>query len=161
MNTECHRIADQLHRAFSGSAWHGPALNELLANVSAEQAAARPLASAHSIWELVLHIEVWAHAALEATKGTPMPKIVGTEEDWRSAGKSAAAWASAQEQLFATAEQLVQAIEGFSVDRLTDIVPGRKYDFYHLFHGIVQHSLYHGGQIALLKKAVVSSAAAT
>ena len=38
--------------------------------------------------------------------------------------------------------------------RLQDTVPGRQYDFYYLFHGIVQHSLYHGGQIAMLKKAM-------
>ena len=160
MNTECSRIADQLRRAFSGNAWHGPALRELLANVTAEQAVASPLPAAHSIWELVLHIEVWAHAAREATKGTPMPKIVGTEEDWRSAGNSAAAWTSTQDRLFSTAEQLAQAVERFGDDRLQEIVPGRKYDFYYLFHGIVQHSLYHGGQIGMLKKAVVSSAAA-
>lgn len=159
-NSESLRIADQLRRAFSGKAWHGPALNEVLANITAEQAVARPLPAAHSIWELTLHIEVWAHAALEATKGTPMAKIVGTEEDWRPAGNGAAAWASAQERLFSTAEQLAQAIERFSDERLQEIVPGRKYDFYFLFHGIVQHSLYHGGQIAMLKKAVVSSAAA-
>lgn len=160
MNTECSRIADQLRRAFSGKAWHGPALHELLANVSTEPAAARPLATAHSIWELVLHIEVWAHAALEATRGTPMPKIVGTEQDWRSGGDGAAAWTSTRDRLFSTAEQLAQAIERFGDERLQEIVPGRKYDFYYLFHGIVQHSLYHGGQIAMLKKAVVSSAAA-
>jgi uncharacterized damage-inducible protein DinB len=160
MNTESLRIADQLRRAFSGKAWHGPDLRELLANVTAEQAAARPLPAAHSIWELVLHIEVWAHAALEATKGTPMPKIVGTEQDWRSGGNGDAAWTSARDRLFSTGEQLAQAIERFGDERLQEIVPGRKYDFYYLFHGIVQHSLYHGGQIAMLKKALVSSAAA-
>ena len=46
------------------------------------------------------------------------------------------------------------SIEGFGDSRLKDIVPGRQYDFYFLFHGIVQHSLYHGGQIAMLKRAV-------
>ena len=159
LNTETVRIADQLRRALSGNAWHGSPLSELLANVNAEQAAARPVPTAHSIWELVLHIEVWAHAALGATKGTPMAKIVGTEEDWRSAGNGAAAWTSAQASLFSTGEQLAKAIEEFGDDRLKEIVPGRKYDFYHLFHGIVQHSLYHGGQIALVKKAASSVAA--
>ena len=48
---------------------------------------------------------------------------------------------------------VIQAIEKFGDERLQETVPGRKYDYYYLFHGIVQHSLYHGGQIALLKKA--------
>jgi hypothetical protein len=54
--SEIHRIADQLKRSLEGEAWHGPALRELLSGVTAKQAAARPLAGAHSIWEIVLHI---------------------------------------------------------------------------------------------------------
>jgi hypothetical protein len=54
--TEAARIAQQLENAFSGGAWHGPALLELLADVDATTAAAHPVPGAHSIWELVLHI---------------------------------------------------------------------------------------------------------
>ena len=57
--SEGARIADQLRRAFYGSAWHGPAVLELLKDVDAATAAAKPLAEVHSIWELVLHIAVW------------------------------------------------------------------------------------------------------
>jgi len=41
-------------RAFDGPMWHGPALAELVAGVSSEEAAAHPVPGAHSIWELVL-----------------------------------------------------------------------------------------------------------
>jgi len=151
--TESRRIADQLRRAFDGNAWHGSSLRELLDGISAEQAASRPVSSAHSIWELVLHIEVWAHAALGAVQGTPMPKIVGTAQDWQEIKDgSSDAWNLVLKRLFQTKDQLAAAIEDFQDERLTEIVPGRKYDFYYLFHGIVQHSLYHGGQIAVLKK---------
>jgi hypothetical protein len=47
---------------------------------------------------------------------------------------------------------MVKAIEKFPIERLTDTVPGRSYDFHQLFHGIVDHCIYHAGQIALLKK---------
>ena len=155
MNTECHRIADQLRRAFQGQAWHGPSLRELLTNVNAEQANARPGKSSHSIWELVLHIDVWAKAALESFAGVPLPKLYGTEKDWIAvADSSAGAWQAATDRMFRTATELAQAIEGFADKRLTDVVPGRQYDFYYLFHGIVQHSLYHAGQIAMLKTAL-------
>src|SRR5437660_567808 len=52
-------IVDQLHRAFDGEAWHGPALMEILADVDASIAVARPISTAHSIWELVLHLAAW------------------------------------------------------------------------------------------------------
>ena len=155
MNTECIRIADQLRRAFEGKAWHGPSLQELLAGVTAEQAHAHPIATAHSIWELVLHVEVWTQAAAAAVHGVPMPKIVGTEKDWRSVtDPSAEAWTAAVSRLPETQEQLAHAIESFGDARLRETVPGRQYDYYYLFHGVIQHSLYHGGQIALLKKAI-------
>jgi len=153
MSTECIRIADQLRRAFDGKAWHGPALRELLADVGPEQAGVHPLPEAHSIWELVSHIEVWTRAALGATQGKPMPKIVGTAEDWPVVRDgSGEAWKGAVNRLFEAKDQLASAIEKFDDARLTETVPGRPYDFYYLFHGIVQHSLYHAGQIALLKK---------
>jgi hypothetical protein len=150
---EAPRIADQFRRAFSGDAWHGSPLSELLSDVGADQAFARPLASAHSIWELVLHIDAWVNAAFQAAQGGVMPQLVGTDGDWPPIkDNSPAAWAKTKAQLFEGAEQLGKAVAAFSDARLQDTVPGRDYDFYHLFHGIVQHSLYHGGQIALLRK---------
>lgn len=83
-----------------------------------------------------------------------MPRLYGTAKDWppvEDGGKQA--WTRATEQLFETGERLAKELEDFDDRRLTEIVPGRDYDYYHLFHGIVQHSLYHGGQIAMLKRA--------
>ena len=68
---EVERIADQLKRAHEGGAWHGPAIDELLKGVTAEQAAARPFEDAHSIWELVAHVEAWEHAILRRLVGAP------------------------------------------------------------------------------------------
>lgn len=66
---EIARIADQLSRAYSGKAWHGPSLKFLLRGISAEQAAARLIPSAHSIWELVLHIAAWDRVACQRILG--------------------------------------------------------------------------------------------
>jgi hypothetical protein len=153
--TESIRIADQLRRAFARDPWHGPPLSELLHGITAGEACTRPLPGAHNIWELVLHIEIWANAALEAARGVAMPKLYGTEKDWATVSRGTdAEWRDAVAHLQQLAQQLAQAIETFDDARLNDIVPGREYDFYYLFHGIVQHSLYHGGQIAMLKRAV-------
>ena len=62
--TEVERIADQLKRSMEGKAWHGPALLEVLEGVTAQQAAA-PVSTAHTIWEIVLHVAPEVQALLE------------------------------------------------------------------------------------------------
>jgi len=151
--TEATRIADQLRRAFDGSAWHGPALLEILADVDAAAAAARPIANVHSIWELVLHIAAWDGAGLR--------RLAGKKAQLKAAANfppipdpTDAAWSEAVAKAKQTHEALVDAVAKLSAGRLRDIVPGKRYDFYHMLHGIAQHELYHAGQIAILKKAV-------
>lgn len=155
MNSESLRIADQLRRAFIGDAWHGSPMHDLLAGITAEKARARLLPSVHSVWELVLHVDFCLLAALDATEGVAMPKLDGGARDWPALrDDSEAAWIAARNRLFESGGRLAAAMEQFDDAKLQDTVPGRQYDFYYLFHGIVQHSLYHGGQIAMLKKAL-------
>jgi hypothetical protein len=152
MSSESIRIADQLRRAVNGDAWHGPSVREVLEGVTAAGASEHPVAGAHSIWELAVHIDAWVGASLEATEGVAMPWPIPAEMDWPPIGEGSSAWTEAKDRLFATAERFAKTVESFSEARLRETVPGRDFDFYFLFHGVVQHSLYHAGQIALLKK---------
>ncbi len=145
------RIADLLHRAFHGNAWHGPAVLEVLADVSAPTAAARPLASAHSIWELVLHITAWEGAVFRRLDGDPA--LLGDAEDFPPVRDvSDAAWKKVMAALGSGHEALEQAVRALPESRLTEAVPGKDYDIYFLLHGVIQHDLYHAGQMAVLKK---------
>ena len=67
--TETFRLADQIRRAFEGSAWHGDSVLELLADVNAKTAAARPIKDAHSIWEILLHIAAWDAVVIRRAGG--------------------------------------------------------------------------------------------
>src|SRR5689334_20260856 len=58
---EIERMADQLKRAFYGDAWSGPSVKDVLDGVTSESAVQRPIADAHSIWELVNHITAWVN----------------------------------------------------------------------------------------------------
>lgn len=146
--SEVERIADQLHRSYYGEAWHGPALAELLKGVSAEQAARRAIPSAHTIWELVLHIAAWESAATQALSGAALPTLPW-DGDWPKPGAS---WEEAQARLKRSTDELESAIRRLPDTKLSETVPGREYSVYYLLHGVVQHNLYHAGQIALLKK---------
>ena len=70
--TETFRLADQIRRAFEGSAWHGDSILELLADVNAKTAAARPIKDAHSIWEILLHIAAWDDVVTRRIGGTAL-----------------------------------------------------------------------------------------
>ena len=151
--TETKFIAQELHKSFEGDAWHGPSVRDVLDGVSAEQAAAKPIADAHSIWELALHIAAWVEHSRHAIDGKPLPLEVDTPEDWpRIAGNDPDAWKQTTTRVFDSAKAMANTIEKFPIERLTETVPGRSYDFRQLFHGIVDHCIYHAGQIGLLKK---------
>lgn len=151
---ETHRINSQLKRAYQGEAWHGPSLRELLEGVTAEQAAARPIPSAHSIWELVNHIIAWEQIAKHRLEGDPVkdpsndmnfPPITETNEE---------AWKATLQALEASNQALRNAVKKIDDATLEEIVPQAPYSNYALLHGVIQHDLYHAGQIALLKKVV-------
>jgi uncharacterized damage-inducible protein DinB len=150
--SEATRIAELLRRAFDGSAWHGPALLELLEDVDAATAAAKPLAKVHNIWELVLHIAVWDGAASRRLTGEKY-QPTGLANFPPVLEPTTAAWRKAIAETKRTHQTLVKTVAGLPDSRLADRVPGKRYDFYHMLHGIAQHELYHAGQIAILKKA--------
>ena len=91
--TEIERILDQLKRAYEGNAWHGPSVSESLAGITAAQAHARPLANAHSIWELVQHIAVWENVGRRRLEGDRAAIDISSPEDWPPADDtSETAW---------------------------------------------------------------------
>jgi uncharacterized damage-inducible protein DinB len=152
--SETARLADQIRRAFEGEAWHGDSVLEILAGVSAKTAAARPIADAHSIWELVLHIAAWDKVVIRRAGGVAV-KLSGKQNFPPVKDISEAAWRNALTLLKATHAELLKTVAAFPNSRLQERVPGQKqeyYNFSYLFSGIVQHELYHSGQIALLKK---------
>jgi uncharacterized damage-inducible protein DinB len=151
LRSESALIAEQLRRAFEGDAWHGPALLELLEDVDAATAAAKPLPDVHSIWELVLHIAVWDAAACRRLAG----------EKWQPEGTAnfpvvpkptEAAWRKAVARAKRTHDVLVRTVAALPESGLRERVPGKRYDFCFMLHGVAQHELYHAGQVAILKK---------
>jgi uncharacterized damage-inducible protein DinB len=149
--TEVKRIEDQLRRAFDGEAWHGPSLDELLRDVTAERAAERPLAGAHSIWEIALHIGAWERAALRRLEGDRAE--LSDEENWPPVlDTSEEAWRNTLDQLESGNRELRSAISSLDDSRLGAPIVAGMSSVYGTLHGVIQHMLYHAGQIALLKK---------
>ncbi len=115
-------------------------------------AAKKPLPHAHSIWEIVLHIAAWEKAVRRRLEGEVV--TLSDEEDWPPVNDtSEMAWKNALATLENGNKQLRETILRLNDARLNDIVPGKNYSAYYMLHGVIQHDLYHAGQIAILKKA--------
>lgn len=153
--SEIATIIDELKRIHEGEAWHGPALKELLAGITHEQALSRPIEHAHSVWELVLHIIGWEgvfRRRLEGERATePEEGDFPVIED-----KSAGGWAQALAKLEDSHEKLLKTVSELSDSTLETNVAGREYSVRFLLHGIVCHNVYHAGQIGLLRKALLA-----
>jgi uncharacterized damage-inducible protein DinB len=151
--TETQRIIDQLRRAFEQDAWHGPAVRELLADVTADRAAAKPLAHSHSIWEIVLHMSTWENIVRRRLQGE-MISDLPAEEDWPAVrDPSETAWRQTLQDLEQANQALREAIAHVDETHLAETVPGKSHSVYTMLHGLIQHDLYHAGQIAVLKRA--------
>ncbi len=153
MSKEADNIADQMERAFEGDAWHGSSISEILADISAKQAAARPIPEAHTIWEIVHHTTVWQRTVRERLQGQPIVPLPDNE-DWPPVTDfSASAWEETVRDLRAEYKLLRNEALRWRDRDLGEATEGQRFTVYEMLHGVVQHGLYHAGQIAVLEKA--------
>ena len=148
-----------LARAYDGEPWHGSSLLTLLGDVDAAMATARPIEGGHSIIELVLHMAAWAGEVARRLRGsTP---ALPPEGDWPTPARGKNAWTEARESLAAAQADALAALAACPEERLTAIVGqtrdpsvGSGLTYAAMASGLAQHHAYHGGQVALLKRAL-------
>jgi uncharacterized damage-inducible protein DinB len=156
--SEISRIIDELAREHDGDPWHGSPLLHILEGITAKQAAARRIDGAHSIWELVLHMTAWKNEVRRRLSGAPA--ALPEEGDWPAVGvPSEERWRETRIRLQRAHADLAGAVRACPEEKLHQPTNdprnrslGSGVSHYILLHGIVQHDVYHTGQIALLKK---------
>lgn len=150
---EVERIADQVAAGYRDGAWPSVSVRDLLRSLSPAEAAAHPVAGAHSAWEIALHLAFW-HGAVRRRLGGETVDY-RPEEDWPTPGEpSESSWEAALDGLDEAHRALVDAVRTLSPDQLGQPVAGRSFDVYFMLHGVPQHDLYHAGQVMLLRKAI-------
>lgn len=152
-------LAD-LRRIYEGDAWHGPAVLEAIQDVTAAQAASRPIPGAHTIYELTHHIAAWIGETASRLQGNPPGMPADGDFPPRSFTVDDASWSDVRARLERRQAELLEAVNAFDAGRLDEPVkPGNvnvdgPVTYRALLSGIAQHSAYHAGQIVLLRKAL-------
>ena len=150
-NPEVNRVMEMLSNTYNGSAWHGASMLEILKGIDAVQAF-QATDHIHRICELVQHITTWRIYAIKKLEGDKQFDV-SKEDNWKSFDRQdEEAWKDILTQLDESQTKLISALKHFPDEKLQDTVPGKAYDFYTLIHGVIQHDLYHLGEIALLAR---------
>jgi uncharacterized damage-inducible protein DinB len=141
------RFIDRLNTVFDGEAAHGATLRRVLDDVTEEQARRR-FGSAHSIFELVVHAGTWMDVVARRLRGEPIEST--TVEDWSDT--TLRSWPATIEELEHAQSRLLDAVARTSPAALEQKVAGKNYTARAALETLIDHNVYHAGQIALLKR---------
>ena len=146
MSEQIQKIADSYQAVTIKGAWYGPTVAELIAKIPVELATTPPVPGAHSISELLQHLLLWNERIRNTSESYPMPRW-DAEKEW---AEPAIPWKELVARWNQSRDLLEERIRKFPAADLTKQVPGRDYPYETMFHGILQHSIYHSGQIAMV-----------
>ena len=139
--------------AYDRASWHGPNLRGSLRGVTPRQAAWRPGASRHNIWELVVHAAYWKYVAWRRLTGAKRGSFALDGSNWlpRTGGSARALRADVDllDTMHRTLREAVARLDPAALDRRPQKGTATTRA---LVTGIAAHDLYHAGQIQLLKK---------
>ena len=157
--TESARLSRQYELVMHGDAWHGDAIWKILDGISAECAANRAFPETHTIWEIVTHMAFWEGFVVKRLEG----ERAGLDEALNFPAMPAdteANWRQTLESFRASNEEFRNALSRLNAERIDELSAAGKRSFYDEAHGLIQHNVYHAGQIALLKKVFTAARAA-
>jgi len=152
MTTRTQQIADAYRAATIKDAWYGPSLAELLLQTSPELATKSPVPGAHSISQLLQHLLLWNERVRNTSDTNPLPRWQADKE-WAEA---AVPWNELVLRWTQSRDLLEERLRTFPLADLSKQVPGRGYAYEVMLEGIVQHTIWHAGQIAMLSSVLRS-----
>jgi hypothetical protein len=143
-----------LDQGYDHKSWHGPVLKGALRGVTAEQAAWRPAAGRHNIWELAVHAAYWKYAVLRKLRREVRGSFPLKGSNWfpRPVEPDERAWKEDLRLLEQMHRELRRAVAELAGGALDQVPEGSKTKLVDLILGIACHDVYHAGQVQLLKR---------
>ena len=153
MNREILLIAEQLKDAYEGDPWYGRNIKSLLEEAGRVDVFQKP-GGQHSILELLWHMILWREFTISRIRfDSSKPKEYFEENDWRKLDQNnPKLWKEGLRQFRLVQNELVEVLQQQTDGLLLKTVPDRNYNFRLLLYGIVQHDIYHTGQVAYVMK---------
>ncbi len=153
MNKEIQSIIRNIENILSGQPWFGRGVYEILAETDVSKVYTKPNSTEHSLIELLYHMNTWAEFTLKRLEGDKEEDLAAAErKDWREIDPAVHTWEKGVAELKAFHEKIISLLQTKEDAFLKEMVDYRQYNFRFLLNGLIQHNIYHLGQIAYLNK---------
>lgn len=154
MNKETQYLIKTYESTLSGQPWFGRGVFEILKEIDETKADKKPANDSHSLLQLIWHMNTWAEFTLGALENRTTGQLKEIEAlDWRILDPKVHSWKKGIDQLQVTHNRIIDLLKQKSDDNfLSETVPNRQYNFRFMLNGLVQHNIYHLGQIAYINK---------
>jgi uncharacterized damage-inducible protein DinB len=152
---EIQSIIRNLENSLDGTPWYGRPVYAILREVDPSDAYKKPTPGSHSLIELLYHMITWAEFTLKRIEKDDTLDLAAFEKiDWRKIDPAVHNWDEALAAYIAAHQQIIAQLQTKNDDFLNEIVDYRNYNFRFLLNGLIQHNIYHLGQIAYLQKQI-------
>jgi uncharacterized damage-inducible protein DinB len=157
MKTKIQSLISNLKEVYNGKPWYGNSVMTVLRDIPFNKVHLKPIDSLHSIIELTEHIITWRVFVIKKIQGDKEYSVkLNSKEDWSDNREvSVAEWQDVLQRLENSQQELLQLLESRNDEFLSSIVltkSNTNFDFEFFLNGVIQHDIYHIGQIALVKK---------
>ncbi len=158
MNPIVEKLITELDKAVNGDPWYGASLKTILSDVSCEQAVIKHTKNIHSIAEITFHIYGWIEEVASRTEGNASKNPI--RGDWKEINDlTEAEWKELKQSLFTAHTNLLCQMHNFPFEKFEEQVGKEKIkelgtgiSYREMLVGLMEHNIYHSGQIALIKK---------
>lgn len=153
MNKEVQYIITTLQESLDGDPWYGRSLYAILKEVEPASVFINPDEKGHALIEILYHMIAWAEAVQSTLEGDTQKQISYYEAlDWREIDPTIHTWKNGVNELKAAHRRILELLQSKNDDFLASPVSQRTYTIGYMLHGLIQHNIYHQGQIAYVKK---------
>ena len=151
MNKEIQAIINSLQQVLNGQPWYGEAVLPMLKKIHPTVVYINPKNS-HAAIEILYHMINWAQFTLNRLQRKLEEDLIDSEEsDWRTIYPKEHTWKSGLAEFESLHQQIIAILKKKDDSLLEEKVDFRAYNFRFLLNGLIQHNIYHLGQIAFLK----------
>ena len=153
MNSEINSIVRSFENTLEGEPWFGRSIYEMLDEVTEAMASQKIKPDSHSLLDLVYHMLTWADFTLARLRQDKEKDLSVFEDlDWQEIKPGTHTWKKGIVAFKSTNSQIIKILKSKTDSFLDEKVDYRNYNYRFLVNGMIQHNIYHIGQIAYLKK---------